>query len=79
MSETDLDSILYRLSEDALSDLDTIEICPDLYTGSFRNGDLLVELGLLKLHYRGPGGFLGLSSCSISDLGREVLSHAQER
>ncbi len=75
---SNLTTILCRLSEDALLDLDTVETCPNLYTGSYRNGDLLIELGLVKLNYRGAGGIIGLSSCCISDLGMEVLAHVQK-
>ena len=75
---TNLTKILRRLSEDALDDLDTVESCPNLYTGSYRNGDLLVELGLVKLNYRGAGGIIGLSSCDISDLGLEVIAHVKK-
>jgi len=74
---TDLARIMYRLSEDALDDLSTVESCPDLFTGSFRSGDLLLELGLLDVGYTGASGFLGLSKCRITNLGREVLEHAQ--
>lgn len=76
MTDT-LADIMYRLSPDALSDLDTIEICPGMFTGSFRTGDLLLELGLIEVGYSGPAGFMGLSKCRISELGREVLTHGQ--